>query len=151
MTTKELKLISLRECPQPESMAQVISPDMASQYWHETITKHPAYNGEVEQFYILCLNTINRVRAHVMISMGTMDTLLVHPREVFRPAILAGAHSIVLMHNHPSGDPTPSEADVKVTRDLVRAGELIKISVHDHVIVGAVGKFYSLKQLGYFQ
>jgi DNA repair protein RadC len=78
-----------------------------------------------------------------------MDTLLVHAREVFRAAIIAGAAAIVLMHNHPSGDATPSEADIKVTRDLIRAGQLIKIEVLDHVIIG-VGQHASLRQLGFF-
>ena len=59
-----------------------------------------------------------------------------HPREVFRVAVIGSAAAIVLMHNHPSGDPTPSEADIKVTRDLIRAGQLLKIEVLDHVIMG---------------
>jgi DNA repair protein RadC len=86
---------------------------------------------------------------------GTIDTLLVHAREVFRRAIAANASAIVLAHNHPSGDPTPSEADIKVTRDLIRAGQLLKIEVLDHVILGRAtaerAKDYSsLKELGYF-
>jgi DNA repair protein RadC len=78
-----------------------------------------------------------------------MDTILVHPREVFRIAIIAGASAVVLMHNHPSGEPQPSEADIKVTRDLIRAGELVKIEVLDHVIVGNPNHC-SLRELGYF-
>ena len=86
---------------------------------------------------------------------GTLDTLLVHPREVFKKAIAANAAAIVLAHNHPSGDPTPSEADIKVTRDLIRAGQLLKIDVIDHVIIGRKtperSKDYaSLRELGYF-
>jgi len=81
--------------------------------------------------------------------MGTLDTLLVHPREVFRAAIVASAAAIVLMHNHPSGEPQPSEADIKVTRDLIRAGQLLKVEVLDHVIVGNP-THCSLRQLGYF-
>jgi DNA repair protein RadC len=89
------------------------------------------------------------------ISQGTLDTLLVHPREVFKPAISAGAAAIVLAHNHPSGDPTPSEADIKVTRDLIRAGQLLKIEVLDHVILGRATPerdrdYVSLRELGYF-
>jgi DNA repair protein RadC len=76
-------------------------------------------------------------------------TLLVHPREVFRLAVMSSASAVVLMHNHPSGDPTPSEADIKVTRDLIRAGQLLKIEVLDHVIMGN-SKHCSLKELGYF-
>jgi DNA repair protein RadC len=88
-------------------------------------------------------------------SQGTLDRLLVHPREVFKAAIAANAAAVVLVHNHPSGDPTPSEADVKVTRDLIRAGQLLKIEVLDHVILGRATAerpkdFVSLRELGYF-
>ncbi len=81
--------------------------------------------------------------------------MLVQPREVFKNAIAANAAAIVLVHNHPSGDPTPSEADIKVTRDLIRAGQLLKIDVLDHVILGKRTEekpqdFVSLRQLGYF-
>jgi DNA repair protein RadC len=81
--------------------------------------------------------------------------LLVHPREVFRPAIAAGAAALVLVHNHPSGDPTPSEADIRVTRDLIRAGQLLKIEVLDHIILGRrtterAKDYVSLRELGYF-
>jgi DNA repair protein RadC len=79
----------------------------------------------------------------------TLDTLLVHAREVFRAAVISSASAVVLMHNHPSGDPTPSEADIKVTRDLIRAGQLLKIDVLDHVIMGNL-KRSSLRELGFF-
>jgi DNA repair protein RadC len=95
------------------------------------------------------LNTRRRVRGHQLVTIGTMDTLLVHPREVFRGAIIAGAAAIVLMHNHPSGEPQPSEADVKVTRDLIRAGQLVNIEILDHVIMG-IPNHCSLRELGYF-
>jgi DNA repair protein RadC len=78
-----------------------------------------------------------------------MDTLLVHPREVFRLAVATNAAAIVLMHNHPSGEASPSEADIKVTRDLIRAGQILKIDVCDHVIIGQ-GEHMSLRTLGYF-
>ena len=84
-----------------------------------------------------------------MISIGTMDTILVHPREVFRIAVVVAAAAIVMMHNHPSGEPQPSEADIKVTRDLIRAGQLLKIEVLDHVIIGNPD-FCSLRFQGYF-
>jgi DNA repair protein RadC len=89
------------------------------------------------------------------VSRGTLDTILVHPREVFKTAITANAAALVLAHNHPSGDPTPSEADIKVTRDLIRAGQLLKIEVLDHVIIGRATAerprdYVSLRELGYF-
>ena len=89
------------------------------------------------------------MKAHVLVAHGILDTILVHPREVFRAAITAGAAAVVLAHNHPSGEATPSEADIKVTRDLIRAGQLLKIDVLDHVIIGN-GQRVSLKELGYF-
>jgi DNA repair protein RadC len=111
-------------------------------------------NAEV--FQVILLNTRRRlVGKPVKISDGTLDTILVHPREVFKPAIEANAAAIVLVHNHPSGDPTPSEADIKVTRDLIRAGQLLKIEVLDHVIIGRATQerpkdYVSLRELGYF-
>ena len=90
------------------------------------------------------------VAGHQLVSTGTLDTILVHPREVFRGAVIGGASAIVLMHNHPSGDPTPSEADIKATRDMIRAGQLLKIEVLDHVIVGHGVTRHSLRELGYF-
>jgi DNA repair protein RadC len=109
----------------------------------------------VETFHILLLNTRRRLLDVVKISDGTLDTILVHPREVFKPAIAANAAAIILLHNHPSGDPSPSEADIKVTRDLIRAGQLLKIEVLDHIILGRATRerpkdFVSLRELGYF-
>jgi len=110
---------------------------------------------EVEHFQVVLLNTRRKLTDVVKISQGTLDTLLVHPREVFKPAIAANAAAIVLVHNHPSGDPTPSEADIKVTRDLIRAGQLLKIEVLDHIIIGRRTQerqkdYSSLRELGYF-
>jgi len=109
----------------------------------------------VETLQVLLLNTRRRLIRVEEISSGTLDTLLVHPREVFKCAIAANAAALVLAHNHPSGDPSPSEADIKVTRDLIRAGQLLKIDVVDHVILGRAtaerAKDYSsLRELGYF-
>ena len=108
----------------------------------------------VETFQVLLLNTRRRLIRVDDISHGTLDTLLVHPREVFKAAIAANAAAIVLAHNHPSGDPAPSEADIKVTRDLIRAGQLLKIEVLDHVILGRATQerpkdYASLRELGY--
>jgi DNA repair protein RadC len=109
----------------------------------------------VERLQALFLNTRRRLVGRQAISDGTLDTILVHPREVFKAAIAANAASILLVHNHPSGDPTPSEADIKVTRDLIRAGQLLKIEVVDHVILGhrteeRTRDYVSLRELGYF-
>lgn len=99
--------------------------------------------GEV--FAILCVSTKLRVIAYHEVSRGTLDSTLVHPREVFKAALLANAAAIVLTHNHPSGDPTPSADDVQLTRRLVEAGALLGVEVLDHIIVGD-GRYYSFKE-----
>ncbi len=108
----------------------------------------------VENFQVVFLNTRRRLIAVENISQGTLDTILVHAREVFAPAIARRAAAIALVHNHPSGDPTPSEADIRVTRDLMRAGQLLRIEVLDHIILGRRTEerprdYVSLRELGY--
>lgn len=95
----------------------------------------------------LLLDGRHRVLRESQISLGTLTASLVHPREVFRPAITAAAAALVLAHNHPSGDPAPSAEDMRVTRRLVEAGEVIGIRVVDHVIVAEEG-FYSFQENG---
>ena len=145
----EYKVIALRDCPTPQDLALLDTPDKAAAYWRAHIESHPYFNPECECFVVLILNTRRRVKGHYLVSVGIQDTILVHPREVFRLALITSANAIVLMHNHPSGDPTPSEADIKVTRDLIRAGQLLKIEILDHVIVGKPDH-KSLRELGYF-
>lgn len=119
------------------------------------LLREDARGYEVEHFLVLLLNTRRRLIRVERISQGTLDAIHVHAREVFKHAISANAAAIVLVHNHPSGDPTPSEADIKVTRDLIRAGQLLKIDVLDHVILGRKTTererdYASLRELGYF-
>jgi len=89
-----------------------------------------------ETFIVICIDSKNRMLNRHMVSLGTLDTALVHPREVLRPAILDGAAAVLLVHNHPSGDPTPSAEDVRITKQLVQAGQIIGIKVMDHVVIG---------------
>ncbi|MGA2176797.1 MAG: DNA repair protein RadC [Verrucomicrobiota bacterium] len=117
--------------------------------------REEARGYEVEHFQAVLLNARRKLIRVEKVCQGLVDTILVHPREVFRCAIAANASALVLVHNHPTGDPTPSEADIKVTRDLIRAGQLLKIELLDHVIIGRRaaenGKDYvSLRELGYF-
>jgi DNA repair protein RadC len=105
-----------------------------------------------ESFHVLTMNSRNRVINRHMVSLGLVDSCCVHPREVYRPAILDGASGIIVVHNHPSGDPTPSAEDLRVTRQLVEAGKVMGIAVLDHVIIGRnsePGKsFISLRESG---
>lgn len=124
-------------------------PQKVAEYWKMHIATSDYFNPDCECFVVLLLNTRRRVKGHQLVSIGVLDQILVHPREVFRAAIGIAAAAVVLVHNHPSGDPTPSEADVKTTRDLIRAGQILKIDVLDHVIMTA-SKHCSLRELGYF-
>lgn len=144
LLAQELAMEKRRDCPvldTPERVAECFREEFRS------------YN--TERFKVVCLNTRRHIINVHEIAVGTLDTVLVHPREVFRPAITSNAAAILVLHNHPSGDPTPSDADVRVTRDLVRAGQLLKIELLDHVILGLPSDekprgYTSLRELGYF-
>jgi len=103
----------------------------------------------VEKFGIITLTTKNKVAGIHIISIGSLNTTIVHPREVFKAAILNNAASIILFHNHPSGDPTPSAEDIKVTKRLTDAGKIMGIAVLDHIVVGD-GEYWSFKEKGGF-
>ena len=108
----------------------------------------PQYGSRaVEQFGVVLLDTKHRVLRTTVVTVGTLDASIVHPREVFREAASAGAAAIVLFHNHPSGDPEPSQDDVVLTRRLVAAGVLMGIDVVDHVIL-ADARYCSLREKG---
>ena len=92
-----------------------------------------------EQFLVILLNARHEAVARETVSIGSLNASIVHPREVFKPAILQSAASVVLVHNHPSGDPEPSEEDLSITKRLVEVGELLGIGVLDHVIVASRG------------
>jgi len=100
-----------------------------------------------EVFRVALLDAQNGLLRDVIVSEGTLSASLVHPREVFKPAILESAASIILLHNHPSGDPTPSREDLRLTKQLVECSELLDLRIHDHVIIGRE-RFISLAQRG---
>ena len=97
------------------------------------------FRARKEHFVVLLLNARHEMQARETVSIGSLNASIVHPREVFLPAILHSAASVVLVHNHPSGDPEPSEEDLSITRRLVRVGDLVGIGVLDHVIVAERG------------
>jgi DNA repair protein RadC len=110
----------------------------------------PQYgNRSVEQFGVLLLDTKHRVLRTIVLSVGTLDASIVHPRDVFGAAAAAGAAALVLFHNHPSGDPKPSDDDVELTRRLAMVGVLMGIDVIDHLILADV-RYYSFKEEGTF-
>ena len=150
----EFRVIRLRELPLAIPCCD--NPARIYEYWMANIATASWYAPDAECLCAIHLNTRRRATGFHLVSIGTMDTILVSAREVFRTAILHGAAaaSLVIGHNHPSGDPTPSDADIRVTRDLMRAGQLLKIEVLDHVVVGRTEPdrpqpFASLRELGY--
>jgi len=111
------------------------------QYWAD----YPA--NDQERFVVACLDTKHRVQCVVVITIGTLDASLVHPREVFKPAFIEGSSAIVLSHNHPSGNTDPSREDRQVTERLTEAGKLLGITVLDHIIHGdGTGQVLSIRE-----
>jgi DNA repair protein RadC len=101
-----------------------------------------------EHFWALALNTKNQLLKTIEVSIGSLNASIVHPRELFKDAVRMSAASVVVVHNHPSGDPTPSGADTQLTRRLVRAGDVLGIEVLDHVVIGDGGAHSSMRELG---
>ena len=162
LLTKFGSLEALAKAPVDELRVKGVGPDKAVTLKAAfSLAKHMADELrednrllEVEHFHVVLVNAKRRLIRVETLARGTLDSLVTHPRDVFRPAISANASAVFLAHNHPSGDPTPSEADIRFTRDIVRAGKLLKINVLDHIILGRRtterGKDYvSLRELGY--
>jgi DNA repair protein RadC len=100
-----------------------------------------------EVFRVALLDAQNGLLRDRIVSEGTLSASLVHPREVFKPAIVESAAAVILLHNHPSGDPTPSREDVRLTRQLVECARLLDLRLHDHVVIGR-GRYVSLAERG---
>jgi DNA repair protein RadC len=116
------------------------TPDQVERY----LTELKAASQEC--FIVIALNAKNKVIEKHLVSLGTVSSALVHPRECFRPLIQSAASSCILAHNHPSGDPTPSSEDIKITRQLISAGEIMGIKVLDHIVIGDTA--LSLREAG---
>ncbi len=152
----EIEGIGLAKAAQLKAVAE-ISRRLPLTGGPEEIIKSPASAAEVlmprlrylqqEKFCIVLLNTKNMLIAVEEVTTGGLNSSLVHPREVFKPAIRRSSAAIILAHNHPSGDPHPSREDIKVTHRLIEVGDLVGIKVLDHIIIGD-GRFLSLKQEG---
>lgn len=103
---------------------------------------------EQEQLRVICLNTRNHVQAIITIYQGNVNSTVIRVAEILRPAILHQSPAIIVAHNHPSGDPTPSPEDVRVTQEIVKTGKALNIEVLDHMIIGTAAKYVSLKERG---
>ena len=128
-----LKRINLAEKP----IKKITCAKDVFDYFHERLK-----DEKQENFYILMLSTNNHIIGEQLISKGILDVSIIHPREVFKPAIKNSASKIILVHNHPSGNPSPSQEDLEITKRLIKAGENIDVKILDHVIV-AGGEWWS--------
>ena len=141
----EYKVMLVRDNKKTETNTKFInSPDDVNKIIQSYL------NGvDREHFVIMLLNRKNGIIGINTVSVGDLSSSIVHPREVFKPAIVAGAASIILAHNHPSGDPTPSSQDLLVTKRIKEAGDILGIEVLDHIIIGD-GRYASLKAMNLF-
>jgi DNA repair protein RadC len=130
-------------------------PEEVAAAWRKMVPQASWFCPERECFVVFLLSVRRHLQGFALVSVGTLDTCLASPREVFRLAILQGASAVIVAHNHPSGDPAPSEADIRITRDLIRAGQLLKIELLDSMIFGRATPdrardYVSLRETGYF-
>jgi len=120
----------------PDTLPYCVKPEDAVEYWRTHIATAPHFNPDVECFAVILVNIKQRIRGHHLVSIGALNETVAHPREVFRAAVIGAAWGVVLAHNRPSGDPAPSNADLRVTKQLQESGRILQIAVLDHVIVG---------------
>lgn len=139
--TVEMMKTILKSIIEGEGITIIRSPQDAFHLMRDII------GADRERFYIIHLNTKNEVIERELISIGSLNAAIVHPREVFRSAIEHGSYAIICAHNHPSGNPTPSPEDIEMTHRLIKAGQLVGIDVLDHIIVAQRG-YTSLKEQG---
>lgn len=123
--------------------------DKIYSYFKGNVENQPSFDPMKENLVVYFLNTRQRIIGHQIVSVGMLNEVTIHAREIFRTAIVMAAHTIVLSHNHPSGDPMPSDADIKGTKELIRAGRILKIELIDHIVTGE-NKRVSLREMGYF-
>lgn len=132
-STFEVRVQRVQECP---GSLKIDTPEYAASYWRDKLPSATWFDPEREMVIAVMLNTRLVATGHSLVSIGSINESVVHPREVFRAAVATGAYGVVLMHNHPSGDPSPSEADRRVTTRLREAGDILGIRLIDHVIIG---------------
>jgi len=121
-------------------------PKRAATYWRHTITSERWFDPGKEHLVAIILSTRYGVHGHSLVSIGSLNESIAHPREIFRAAVAGGGYGIILMHNHPSGDPSPSESDQRLTKRITECGELLQIPMIDHIIVGKGRLYFSFKE-----
>jgi len=143
--------------PTPEEYAirksRIDSPMAVFDFWKTIISQRPDFESEKENLITILVDIRFRPIAYNLVALGALNECVAHPREILRPAIVASAYGFVLSHNHPSGDPTPSDADRVLTSKVKQGAEFLQIAMLDHVVVGdesgsTANPFFSFKQAG---
>lgn len=124
------------------------SPADIQRIWKTCVENASWYQPDKEAFVVFLLDVKNNVRGYNLVTLGLLDASLVHAREVFRPAIVGAASSIILAHNHPSGNTTPGMEDLSITSQMIEAGKIIGIPVRDHIIIGNAMDYFSMRETG---
>ena len=148
--TYEFKLTRVREAGPSR---RIDSPEVAYDYWNSTIAVSDWFHERKEHLVVLLLNIRNNIEGHNLVSIGSLNETLAHPREILSPVLCGAAYGFILMHNHPSGDPEPSAFDRTLTRRISDASSLLQLSFIDHVIaesegVGIGDPYFSFKEMG---
>ena len=145
MDLPTIKLIKEKTGIYHDGRKRIDNPDTLHKIGKQILNEY--IEEDKEAFVAILLDTKLKPIGNYIVSIGILNQTLVHPREVFKKAIVASANNIMLLHNHPSGDPNPSREDISITKRLVEVGKLVGIEVLDHLIVGS-GNFYSFKEKG---
>jgi DNA repair protein RadC len=151
MSAFHFKVVRVGE---PEPSPKLDQPALAFAYWNSVIAGQEWFDENKEHLVVLLLSTRYNVTGYSLVSIGTCNESIAHPRECFRVAIASGAYAVILMHNHPSGDPSPSVADHALTRRLAEASQLLQINLLDHIIAGTAVpsgehlSYFSFKEAG---
>lgn len=135
MQSYMLKVLRVGD-PCPSMRMQINAPVLVQRYWNRVVKKQPWFDESKEHLVVLLLSTKLCVEGYSLVSIGSLNESIAHPREIFRAAVAGGAYGIILIHNHPSGYPEPSACDVDLTRRLAGAADLLQIKLLDHVIIG---------------
>ena len=141
----ELKLTRVCEVG---SKRLIDSPEAAVEYWREVVEARSWFHPSKEHVVTLLLNTKHQIIGHNLVAVGSLNECIAHPRDILGPVICEPAHAFLLMHNHPSGDPSPSQADTRLTRQVRGGAELLRVELSDHVIVGGREKYFSFREMG---
>lgn len=146
MPAKRINIVSIKMIR--ESSVTYANRKVTSHHQAVNIMNDFLVDIDREKFIVMCLNAKNEPTAIHTVSIGSLNASIVHPREVFKPAILSNSNAVICFHNHPSGDPEPSREDINITNRLVDVGDLLGIKVLDHIVIGDRDRYISFKKEG---